>query len=116
MKKSSLDENQGAEKLLDQGIHIIARKEGDKGCTIFTIDEMIHLNAFGNIDVIDPTGCSEFYAATFVYVFLQGWTLKRMGLFANAVGSITATRRSAMEGITSLEEVELYLARNENIR
>ena len=109
----SEDENQGAEKLLDQGIQIIARKEGDKGCTLFTKDEMIHINAFNEINVIDPTGCGDSYAAAFVYGFLQGWTFERMGLFANAVGSITATRRGAMEGITSLEEVHLFLDKNE---
>jgi sugar/nucleoside kinase (ribokinase family) len=108
----SQDENQGVEKLLDHGIHIIARKEGDKGCTLFTKDEMIHINAFEGIDAIDPTGCGDSYAAAFVYGFLQGWTLERTGLFANAVGSITATRRGAMEGITSLEEVDLFLERN----
>ena len=105
----SKDEDQGAEELLNQGIQIIARKEGDKGCTIFAGDERLHISTFHDIKIIDPTGCGDSYSAAFVYGFLQGWTFENIGYFANAVGSITATRRGAMEGIESLEEVDRFL-------
>jgi sugar/nucleoside kinase (ribokinase family) len=105
----SADENRGAEELLNQGIQIIARKEGEKGCTIFTGDERIHINAFEKIPVIDPTGCGDSYSAAFVYGILQGWSFEKIGYFANAVGGLTATRKGAMEGIESLEEVNLFL-------
>jgi len=109
----SEDEYQGAEELLNQGIQVVARKEGENGCTIFTKDERIHINAFDKVNVIDPTGCGDSFSAAFVYGFLQGWTFERIGFFANAVGSITATRRGAMEGIKSLEEVSLFLKNSE---
>jgi sugar/nucleoside kinase (ribokinase family) len=109
----SEDENKGAEELLNQGIQIVARKEGERGCTIFTQDERIHINAFENINVIDPTGCGDSYSAAFVYGILQGWSLGKIGIFANAVGSLTATRKGAMEGIESIEEVNLFLKKDE---
>ena len=109
----SEDEYQGAEELLNQGIQVVARKEGENGCTIFTKDERIHINAFDKVNVIDPTGCGDSFSAAFVYGFLQGWTFEDIGYFANAVGSITATRRGAMEGIKSLEEVSLFLKNSE---
>jgi sugar/nucleoside kinase (ribokinase family) len=109
----SKDENRGAEELLNQGIQIVARKEGEKGCTIFTHDERIHIDAFEKINVIDPTGCGDSYSAAFVYGILHGWAFKKIGLFANAVGSLTATRKGAMEGIESIEEVDLFLKSKE---
>jgi 2-dehydro-3-deoxygluconokinase len=109
----SEDENRGAEELLNQGIQIVARKEGEKGCTIFTRDGKIHIDAFEKINVIDPTGCGDSYSAAFVYGILQGWSFEKIGLFANAVGSLTATRKGAMEGIESIEEVNLFLKKNE---
>lgn len=108
------DENRGAVELLNQGIQIVARKEGEKGCTIFTKDERIHINAFENVNVIDPTGCGDSYSAAFVYGILQGWSFEKIGFFANAVGSLTATRKGAMEGIESIEEVILFLKKMKN--
>jgi len=105
----SKDEDQGAEELLNQGIKVIARKEGERGCTIFTKDERFHISAFNDINVIDPTGCGDSYSAAFVYGFLKGWTFEKTGFFANAVGCITATQKGAMEGIKSIEEVSLFL-------
>lgn len=105
----SKDEDQGAEELLNHGIKVIARKEGERGCTIFTKDERFHISAFNDINVIDPTGCGDSYSAAFVYGFLKGWTFEKTGGFANAVGCITATQKGAMEGIKSIEEVGLFL-------
>ena len=106
------DENLGAQELLKRGISIIARKEGENGCTIFTGSGKRHINAFKAINVVDPTGCGDSYSAAFVYGYLQGWPLARTGLFANAVGSLTATRRGAMEGIESLDEVNSFLKKS----
>jgi sugar/nucleoside kinase (ribokinase family) len=105
----SEDEDQGAEELLKQGIKVIARKEGERGCTIFTKAERLHISAFNKVNVVDPTGCGDSYSAAFVYGFLRGWTFEKTGSFANAVGCITATQKGAMEGIKSIEEVSLFL-------
>jgi sugar/nucleoside kinase (ribokinase family) len=109
----SKDEDLGAQELLHQGINVIARKEGEKGCTIFTKHERFHIPAFTDIDVIDPTGCGDSYSAAFVYGFLKGWSFEKTGIFANAVGCITATKKGAMEGIKSLEEVDRFLKKRQ---
>lgn len=105
------DEDQGAQKLLKKGIAVIARKEGENGCTIFTGSDRQHISTFSDINVVDPTGCGDSYSAAFVYGYLEGWTFEKTGLFANAVGSLTAMRKGAMEGIESIEEVNTFLKR-----
>jgi sugar/nucleoside kinase (ribokinase family) len=103
------NEERGVLDLLKKGIKVIARKEGAYGCTIFTEDEKLHFKAFDDIVVVDPTGCGDSFSAAFVYGYSKGWDFTRTGLFANAVGSITATKKGSMEGIKSFEEVEQFL-------
>ncbi len=103
------NEETGIHEILEKGIKVVVRKEGIKGCTIFTQDERIHVDTFADVTVVDPTGCGDSFSAAFVYGYLKGWALKTAGVFANAVGSITATQKGAMEGIQSLEEVRQFI-------
>jgi sugar/nucleoside kinase (ribokinase family) len=109
------DEDQGAQELLKKGIRVIARKEGENGCTIFTGSDKQHISTFNDINVVDPTGCGDSYSAAFVYGYLEGWTFEKTGLFANAVGSLTAMRKGAMEGIESIEEVNSFLKKGKGL-
>lgn len=104
------DEEIGICEILKMGIKVVVRKEGARGCTIFTETEKIHVNTFDDVTVVDPTGCGDSFSAAFVFGYAKGWDLKTAGIFANAVGSITATKKGAMEGVTSLSEVEQFIS------
>ena len=95
--------------ILNGGVKIVVRKEGESGCSIFTKSEKLHVKAFDNIKVVDATGCGDSFAAAFVFGYMRGWSLKNIGLFANAVGAITAAQRGAMEGAGSFDEVERFI-------
>lgn len=103
------DDEKGIRELLNKGIKVVARKEGANGCTIFTKNEKIHVDSFDDVNVVDVTGCGDSFGAAFIYGYLKGWNLRMAGIFANAVGSITATQKGAMEGIKSLDEVKRFL-------
>jgi len=105
------NEEEGAKELLKQGISLIARKDGSEGSSIFTQDGKIGLPPF-KIKEVDSTGCGDAYGGAFVYGLLQDWDLKTIGMFANAVGAITATRYGPMEGIESLKEVKIFMNSN----
>ena len=102
------NEDEGAKALLDQGIEVIARKEGQNGSTVITKDRIIHIGPF-NVEELDSTGCGDAYCGAFVYGVLQGWPLEVTGRFSNAVGAITANRLGPMEGILSLGEVQEFI-------
>jgi sugar/nucleoside kinase (ribokinase family) len=102
--------------LLKGHIKTIVRKEGENGCSVFTKEKTVHTDAFDNIAEVDPTGCGDAFGAGFIYGMLKGWDNKRITIFANAVGAITATKKGAMEGIKDLDEVKKFLNdRNINI-
>lgn len=103
------DDETGICGLLNKGIKVVARKEGANGCTIFTKNEKLHVDTFNDVNVVDVTGCGDSFGAAFIYGYLKGWNLRMAGIFANAVGSITATQKGAMEGIKSLDEVKRFL-------
>ncbi len=101
---SGLPEEEGLCTLLEY-IPMIVKKEGKRGCTVYTEKEYIHIDTYIDTEVVDPTGCGDSFDAGFIYARLQGWTPAQSALFANAVGSITATKRGAMEGVESLNQV-----------
>lgn len=100
--------------LLKRQIRTIVRKEGSHGCTVFTASEEKHYATFEDVDVVDTTGCGDSFCAGFIYGLLHGWDINRTAVFANAVASITATKKGAMEGIINKEEVMEFL-KNRNI-
>lgn len=95
-------------KLLNQGTGIIALKDGRKGSTIFTRDGKSHIPTI-KVKEIDPTGAGDCYDAGFVVGLLKGWSLKKVGRFANICGALAVTRKGAMEGAPTFQEVEKYL-------
>lgn len=95
--------------LLSSNVKAIIRKEGARGCTLFTGDEIVHTEGFKEINVTDPTGCGDSFCAGIIYGLINGWNYTKTTQFANAVGAITATKQGAMEGISDLDEVIKFL-------
>ncbi|MCK4287160.1 MAG: sugar kinase, partial [Candidatus Lokiarchaeota archaeon] len=77
------------QKLLEMGPKIIVLKQGKNGCTIYTPDKPTGLHIMGfNVNEVDPTGAGDTFAGAFIVGFLNGWDLKKIGIFSNAVGAL----------------------------
>jgi tagatose kinase len=99
------DETAACQTLVEQGIPLVALKQGEEGSTIFTRDGMLHAPPL-RVEEVDPTGAGDCYDAGFVVGLLEGWPLPRVAAFANIVGALSVTRLGPMEGIPGREEVE----------
>jgi sugar/nucleoside kinase (ribokinase family) len=92
-------------KLLEMGPKIVVLKQGHKGCTVFTSDEIKGLRIKG-LKVVekDPTGAGDCFGGAFIIGYLVGWELEKIAKFANAVGALKVESFGPMPE-TSYEEV-----------
>ncbi len=103
------DEADAIDFMLKLGIKIIIKKDGVKGCSIFTHQENVSVPAFSDIVEVDPTGCGDSFAAAAVLGYMRGMPLYNLGLYANAVGGIAATKKGLMEAKESPEQIKDFL-------
>lgn len=75
-------------ELLRLGPKIIALKLGSKGSYIATNNEKFSIPPL-KVRVIDTTGAGDVFDAAFIYGYLKGWNLKRIGIFANAAAALS---------------------------
>jgi sugar/nucleoside kinase (ribokinase family) len=59
---------------------------------------------------VDPTGAGDIFGATFVTGWLAGLSSADNLRRATAAGAIAVTRKGPMEGVSTLAEIEAFLA------
>lgn len=98
------------ERLIGLGIGEIVLKRGSDGASHFS-------RAFGRIDCpafaveeIDPTGAGDCFGAAYLTCRRAGLPPARALLYANAAGARTVTRQGPMEGVSSLAELDGFIA------
>lgn len=103
-------EEAAVERLLDLGIGEIALKRGNAGSSHFS-------RQFGRVDCpafsveeIDPTGAGDCFGAAYLTSRRAGLAPARALLYANAAGARTVTRQGPMEGVSSREELDEFIA------
>jgi tagatose kinase len=99
------DEIAACHSLIEQGIPLVALKQGERGSTVFTSEGSFHAPPL-RVEEVDPTGAGDCYDAGFVVGLLEGWPLPRVAAFANTVGALSVTRMGPMEGIPGRDEAE----------
>ena len=72
----------------------------------------LHVPAMQWVREVDATGCGDAFCAGLLYGMIQGWDARKCGLFANAVGGVTAMQKGAMEGLQHIQDVYGLLKRN----
>jgi len=98
-------EKKSCKKLLEMGPKLVVLKKGKEGCQIFSSGVVDGINIPGfSVKEIDPTGAGDSFGGAFIVGYLAGWDLKRIGLFANAVGALKVKFFGPMPN-TSYEEV-----------
>jgi sugar/nucleoside kinase (ribokinase family) len=96
------------EDLLKLGVRVVAVKEAERGCTVATKAEIIHVPAF-RVRAVDDTGAGDAFAAGLVVGLLRGMTLKNAALLANAVGALKVSRPGTVGGMPYLREIRRFL-------
>lgn len=99
------DKRRAVGKLLDGGAEIVALKRGNNGCELYTGDDSAEIPAF-SVEEVDPTGAGDAFSAAITVGYLEDMPLRKLGLFANAVGGRAVTVRGPMEGLADREEIE----------
>lgn len=96
--------------LLSRGVRAIVHKKGVRGARYIDANEDISVPAF-SVTEIDPTGAGDIFGATFV----TGWLGQRPPAEnlrrAAAAGAIAVTRKGPMQGVSTLAELDAFLAR-----
>jgi sulfofructose kinase len=83
---------------------------GTEGAVALDGDRVIHSPAF-TVDAVDTTGAGDVFRAGLIFGTLAGWATGDSLRFANAAAAVSCTKRGAMSGVPSLEEVRDLIRR-----
>jgi fructokinase len=111
----------GAARLLDAGVQLVIRSEGEHGASLASPAAAGHVEAFA-VDVVDTLGAGDAFMACLIVELLAHWRagvgpgqldqaeLTRIVRRANAVGALSATRVGAIPSLPTTAEVDAFLA------
>ncbi|ECQ2817936.1 sugar kinase [Salmonella enterica] len=108
----SRDEEKIVARLHKRGIAHVIIKRGARGASYYSKDEQHHVAGYP-VKVVDPTGAGDCFGATFVSLFLAGYSVPDALAHANAAGSLAISARGPMEGTSTLAQIkELMMQQN----
>jgi fructokinase len=79
---------------------------GARGCAMLRGEEYVEA-AGQTINVADPVGAGDAFAAAFLHGLISDWPMAKIAAFANCVGALVASRHGAIPDWTVKEVVEL---------
>lgn len=89
--------------LVKQGV-LVVHTQAERGSTIYTFDETIHIPAF-KVELIDTTGAGDTYNVSFIHALNQNKPLNEAGLFASAAAAMSITQLGARSGVRNEESI-----------
>ena len=98
-------EEKAAKEMVENGVDIVAVKNGKEGCRIYTKDKKVEARSF-DVKEVDPTGAGDAFSAGMVVGWLEGMNLEKLAIFANAVGGRAVTAKGPMEGLAWRSEID----------
>ena len=101
------DTNRIADQLLNLGPKLVAITQGEDVCLIATRENRVQVPAF-RVNVVDTTGAGDAFMGGLSYGLLQGWDLKRVGVFANACAALCCTKVGA-RAMSKRDEVLAFI-------
>ena len=102
------DPRRQVESLLELGAGTVVVTMGERGLVAASRDETIELPA-PRVDVVEPSGAGDAFAAGLVYGLLQGWALSRCLEFAAVIGASACTSLGCTAGLFTRAEADAYL-------
>ncbi|CAN7691985.1 tagatose kinase [Pararhizobium sp. LjRoot238] len=104
------DETSALARLFGMGIREIVLKRGRAGSSFFGQDgARIDSPAF-RVAEIDPTGAGDCFGATYLTCRRKGMDPDKALRLANAAGAHNVTKQGPMEGVSSLADLEAFVA------
>jgi sugar/nucleoside kinase (ribokinase family) len=67
---------------------VIVLHQGEKGCTVVTKREHIHIPPYHVENVVNPTGSGDVYNGGFVHGLLNGWSLEKCAKWAAKAAAV----------------------------
>jgi sugar/nucleoside kinase (ribokinase family) len=98
-----------AQALLDCGAGVVAIKMGERGAYVRTREIALEVPAPA-VDVVEPSGAGDAFAAGLLVGILEDWDLSRTIRFASVVGGSACTALGCTAGVFTREEAERFLA------
>lgn len=98
-------EKEAVESVLKKGAEVVAVKDGEAGCKIYSQNQTVQADAF-DVEEVDPTGAGDAFSAAIAVGWLEEMDLEYLSLFANAVGGMAVTEKGPMEGLPDRKLVE----------
>jgi ribokinase len=95
---------EGAQKLIEMGVEIVAVKMGDKGCYVSNGEEKMTLQPY-KVPVVDTTGAGDAFDAGFLYGLVHNRTLEDCGKLGNFVASRSVMKMGARDGLPTREDL-----------
>ncbi|MHA1339809.1 MAG: sugar kinase [Promethearchaeota archaeon] len=83
-------EDNACKKLLEMGPEMIVLKRANKGCRVYTKEEILEEPSF-KVEEVDPTGAGDSFGGAFIVGVLSNMDLKENMRFSNAVGALKVT-------------------------
>jgi sugar/nucleoside kinase (ribokinase family) len=102
------DPYEQAGRFLEAGARIVVIKMGARGALVRTARESFEVPA-PPVDVIEPSGAGDAFAAGLVLGILEGWSLDRQVRFASVMGASACTALGCWAGVFARDEAEAFL-------
>lgn len=111
MLTGTSDPAEQAEKLLNSVSEVVAIKMGAKGCYMAKSNgEKLMVGGF-QVKVVDTTGAGDAFDGAVIVGYLEAWSIKKIGEFANGAGALTTTGKGAVKPIPTRRQVEKLIPR-----
>lgn len=78
--------------------------------SMLLVGERLYVEPANHVDTVDTTGAGDVFRGAFIAALLRGDAPGEMLRFANAAAAVSVTRRGAMAGVPSPEDVDAILA------
>lgn len=101
-----------AQALLEAGPSLVGIKLGPEGSYLRTAEQELWVPAYP-VETVDGTGAGDAFVAGFIYGWQQGWELRDVGRFANAVGALSTTAAGTTRGVRSAAQTVRFIEQSE---
>lgn len=98
-----------AERLVEAGARAVVVKRGERGTFVRSGVTAFELPA-PPVEVLEPSGAGDAFAAGLILGILEGWELERSVRFASVIGGSACTALGCYAGVFSRPEADRFIA------
>jgi sugar/nucleoside kinase (ribokinase family) len=103
------DPHRQAERFLEHGANAVMIKLGEHGVYVRSGDDEFEVAA-PPMDVVEPSGAGDAFAAGLMVGILEGWELERAVRFACVIGGSACTALGCWAGVFTRAQAEAFIA------